>query len=268
MPENNTVRSNLITAAVLVVALAAVFFVGQSLGDDDSPDAAAAAAPARSTNETFGVVTGGEASISGTPDQLTFTVSIHNHGSTAAIASERTNHDFRAVAIAARQQGVPKRDIKTQGLTLEPNYDYRNRVDGEPSIVGYTARESMTILVRKLDSAGKTIGAVTTSGGNAVSISNLRLSISNRDELVAKARASAVRKSKAAAEALAEAAGSKVGDLEYVEEVVPQQPYYRTADQVVGLSSVFSAGAKAIVPIRPGRQQVSVTVNVRWALAD
>jgi len=268
MPENNALRSNLVTFGVLVIALAAVFFVGRSLGEDDSPDAAAAAAPARSTNETFGVVTGGEATVSGTPDVLTFTASIRNHGTTGADAMEKTNHDVRAISIAARKQGVTKSDIKTQNLSIQPNYDYRNLVDGEPRIVGYTASESVTIRVRKLSAAGKAISAVTTRGGNAVSVSNLRLSMSNRDALVAQARASAVRKSKAAAEALAEAAGRKVGDLEYVEEVAPQRAYYRDAVNFAFKRGLMSADAVTSVPIRPGKQQVSVTVNVRWALAD
>lgn len=260
MPENSAPRSNLITVAVLVIALAAVFFVGKSFGDDDT-----GSAPGTNTTETFGVVTGGQASIGGTPDQLTFTASVHNTRPTTTAAMEGTNHDVTAVVIAAKQNGVEAKDIQTKGISIQPSYDYSGPTR---RLVGYSSTQSVKIKVRKLGNAGKTIGAVVTAAGNAVDIAGISLSISNRDELVAKARASAVKKSKAAAVALAQAAGREVGKLEYVEEVVPQRTFYNDGD--VAALNAFSVKRlpSPSVPINPGRQTVSVTVKVRWSLAQ
>jgi len=267
MPENNAFRPNqLITIAVLVIALAAVFFVGQSLGDngDDDDSGSGGATPASSTTETFGVVTGGEASISGTPDQLRFTATVRNKAATNGAALTMTNRDVRAIIDAAKKHGVATRDIKTPSMSVRPDYDYRS--GGTPRISGYTATEGVTILVRKLGKAGTVIGAVTTAAGNAVSVGSISLSISNRDELVAQARTNAVKKSKAAAEALAKAAGRDVGELEYVEEVVPQPVYgYPYAEKLLD-GAAFARNSYS-TPIRPGKQQVSVTVKVRWSLA-
>lgn len=267
MPENSPARSyQLITIAVLVIAVAAVFFVGRSVGDDanDGHDGAGAT----SSTETFGVVTGGEASVSGTPDQLTFTASVSNTRSTTALAMAATNHDVRAVTIAAKNNGVAAKDIQTQSLSVRPRYDYRPRSQGGTKLTGYTSTQRVKIKVRTLAKAGKTIGAVAGAAGNAVDIGGISLSISNQSELIAKARTAAVRKSKAAAAALAKAAGRDVGALEYVEEVVPQRYGYNAPSDLDSLALMRGAAPSASVPISPGRQQVSVTVKVRWALAD
>jgi uncharacterized protein YggE len=265
MPENNPARSQqLVTIAVLVIAVAAVFFVGRSFGDDGNDSAGAA-----SSTETFGVVTGGEASATGTPDQLTFNAAVSNTRSSTAAALAATNHDVRAVTIAARKNGVVAKDIQTQSLSVRPKYDYRPRSQGGTRLVGYTSTQRVKIKVRKLDKAGRTIGGVATAAGNAVSVSGISLSISNQDELIAKARAAAVKKSRAAAAALARAAGREVGDLEYVEEVVPQGYDYDESARLDALSFTKDAAALATsVPISPAKQQLSVTVKVRWALAD
>lgn len=266
MPENSALRSNnLITIAVLVIALAAVFFVGQSLGDDNDEDTAT---PAASTNttETFGVVTGGEATISGTPDVLTFSATVHNKAATNGAALTMTNRDVRAVIAAAKKHGVATRDIQTRSMSLQPVYYYPP--GGAPRITSYTATEGVSIKVRTLGKAGTVIGAVATAAGNDVSVGSISFSISNRDELIAQARADAVKKSKAAAEALAKAAGRDVGTLEYVEEVQPQTvyPYAQLAgERAVTADSIFKGSWST--PIRPGKQQVSVTVKVRWSLA-
>lgn len=267
MPENSAPRTTLITVAVLVIALAAVFFVGRSLGDDEGGDTAPVAA---SSTETFGVVTGGEASVDGTPDQLTFTATVHNTRDTNAAAMGRTNHDVRAITIAAKNNGVAAKDIQTQSISIRPKYDYSYRPGGGPRVVGYVSTQKVKFLVRDLTKAGRTIGAVTAAAGNAVEINGATFSISNVDELIAKARANAVKKSKAAAEALAKAAGRDVGELEYVEEVQPQAvygDYARRAAFDVDAMVLNSAKSQRSIAITPGKKQVSVTVKVRWSLA-
>ena len=266
MSENSSARvSNLVAIGVLVIALAAVFFVGQSLGDDDSGDGDPV--NAASGTETFGVVTGGEASISGTPDQLRFSASVHNTRSTTAAAMESTNRDVRAITQAAKRTGVAGKDIQTRIVSIRPSYEYDR---SGRHLVGYTSTQSVKVLVRDLKKAGRIIGAVATAAGNAASISGITVSISNRDELVAKARTNAVKKSKAAAVALAKAAGQDVGKLEYVEEVVPQNVYGRGyyPEALSAGASLYSADAAKAVVISPGKQQVSVTVKVRWSLGD
>ena len=58
------------------------------------------------------------------------------------------------------------------------------------------------------------------------------------------------------------------GALEYVEEVVPQQTFYDQTYRAAALLRGSADTIAAAVPIRPGKKQVSVTVKVRWSIAD
>lgn len=259
MSDSSSSRSlTLITFGVAVIALAAVFLVGLQVDDDAAP----VAAP-RSTTETYGVVTAGTGSVTAKPDQLSFSAAVSNQRATTADAMAATNSGVRAVTAAAKKGGVAAGDIETTGISVRPEYRYSG---GTERIIGYVSTQRITILVTKLANGGKVIGAVTSAGGNAVRIGSIKLSLSDRDSLIAKARTKAVQESKAAAEALAKAAGRDVGTLEYVEEVVPQT-YEETGYAAASLDSLSSRSAKAIVPVSAGKQDVSVTVQVRWSLS-
>lgn len=270
MPEPTAAprRPNLLTAGVLVIAVAAVFLVGAQVSDDDPETVTAGLVAATDTsNQPTGIVTGGQGSAEGKPDQLRFSATVTNRRDTSAEALRATNHDIRAVTINLKKNGVDAQDIQTAGLSIEPRYDYSNRTQ---RLIGFTSTQRVNVLVRNLDKAGETLGGVTAAAGNAVRVSGIQLSLSNEDEVIAKARDAAVRKSKAAAVALAKAAGRDVGDLVYVEEVVPQQHFGDFDRQSAVYSNKLlatSAGARASsVPISPGQQTFDVTVKVRWSL--
>jgi len=263
---------DLLTIGVLVIALAAVFLAGFQVRDDDPEPVAAgitSGVTSASTDPT-GVVTSGAGSASGKPDQLSFSATVTNRRDTNALALRATNHDVRAVTIKLKQNGVEAKDIQTASLSIQPRYDYRGR--GERRLIGYTSTQRIEVLVRDLDKAGETLGGVTDAAGNAVRISGVSFSLSNQDEVIAQARDEAVKKSKAAAAALAEAAGREVGELVYVEEVVPQRYYgYGETGGLMARpmsADVFSKEARAgSVPISPGQLEFDVTVKVRWSLS-
>lgn len=252
---------HLITIGVFVIALAAVFLVGLNL-DEDEP---AVAGPP--DTQAHGIITNGKGSVRATPDLVTFTASVTSTRDTTSAALAATNSDVRAVTEAAKKAGVDAKDIETAALSVKPKYDYTN---SGTRLAGYSSHQRLRIVVRTLADAGKVIGAVTTAGGNAVSVGSIKLSLSNRSALIDQARTEAVQKSKASAEAIARAAGREVGELEYVQEVDPQAYRYgyglneqRGAFDAVGMS----AGALMAAPISAGEQDVTVTVQVRWSVA-
>lgn len=253
----------LLPIGVLVIALAAVFLVGFQVRDD-GPRAAAAATPG--TDQPTGVVTGGIGTAEGTPDQVRFTATVTNQRASNDEAVAATNHDVRAVIITLKKNGVAEKDIQTASLNIEPKYGPKSEGG---KIVGYTSTQRVKVLLRDLAKAGVTFGGVTAAAGNAVRIGGLQLSLSNQDDVIAEARAAAVEKSKAAAAALAEAAGRDLGELVYVEEVVPQgYPQSWGESSLKSLSAAFDQSARrGSVPVLPGQQEFSITVNVRWSLA-
>lgn len=259
MPERSSSPVHLITIGVLVIALATVFLLGLQLNDDD----AAPAAATTPTNQPRGIITSASATVEGTPDQLTFSGSVTNTRDNTQDAMAATTNGVRALTAAAKKAGVEAKDITSVGLSLRPKYSY---ADNQQRIVGYVATQRVRVLVRDLPSAGKVIAAVSSSAGNSVSVGGIQLEISNADELVAQARAEAVTKSKAAAAAIAEAAGRPVGKLEYVEEVAPQGTRYDRDYLGYDEAAFSSALSVKAVSISPGQQEVTVDVKVRWSL--
>ncbi len=258
---------NLLTTGVLVIALAAVFLVGFQVRDDDTAPAAADAD--RTDTQPTGVITQGVGTTEARPDQLSFHATVTNRRDSNAAALRATNHDVRAVIINLKKNGVADQDITTATLSIEPRYAGRGATR---RLVGYTSTQRVTVLVRALDKAGETLGGVSAAAGNAVEIGGLKLSLSDQDAVIARARAEAVEKSKAAAAALAEAAGRQVSELVYVEEVAPN-PYrgYNQFDDLwtaaeAGLMKAAVQGRADSVPIKPGQQEFSVSVKVRWSL--
>lgn len=265
MSESNTPQSTsrtftLIAVGILVLALAAVFLVGLNVADDGDDDAPL-------DTQGYGIITSGTGTITATPDQLTFTASVSNTRPSTADAVTATSTSVTKVNEAAKKAGIAAEDIETAGFSVRPRYKYSRYGS---TISGYTANQRIKILVRTLDDAGKVLSAVAGASGNAVSVGSIKLSLSNRDALIDQARSEAVAKSRASAEAIAKAGGQKLGELEYVQEVNPDAPRY-AYDQSSDLvdSSYFSGAAAAkAVPISPGDQDVDVTVQVRWAVAD
>lgn len=259
MSENTAAPRSLvplITAGVLVIALAVAFLVGLRVSDED-PGPRAAAAP---DTQAHGIITSGKGAIKSAPDQLTFAASVSNTRDETADALSATNADVRAVTAAATKAGVQAKDIRTADLSVRPRFEYSN---SGRRLTGYASRQRLEIIVRSLDDAGKVIGAVSSAGGNRVSIGSIKLSFSNRAALIDQARVQAVERSKAAAEAIARAAGREVGELEFVQEIDPTGYPQPTATFALN----DSAAALKSVPISPGEQTVSVTVQVRWSVA-
>lgn len=268
MSENTApARTSLVlSAGVAVIALAAVFLVGLKVAEDDDSKPASGTTDA----QAYGIVTAGQGKVTATPDQLTFNASVTNTRPTTSAALTASNADVAAVTAAAKKAGIDPKDIETTALSVRPKYRY-DRTGSH--LTGYSANQRLQILVRTLDDAGKVISAVTDAGGNSVNISSIKLTLSNRDALIDEARSEAVAKSRASADAIAKAAGREVGKLEYVQEVDPNNgrgydPYaakydFGTAQDSVGLSAALPS-----VPISAGEQDVTVTVQVRWSVAQ
>jgi uncharacterized protein YggE len=242
----------LLTLGVLLIALAGVFLVGLRLNQDPDP-------------ATTGVVTHGTGSINAKPDQLKFSVSVRNKAATTAIAMAKSTKGVKAVVAALKKAGVKADDIQTTSISIEPSYDYSHNKE---TIDGYVSSSSLRVLVRKLADGGKVISAAASAAGNTATVQNVSMSIGKKADLISQARDKAVKNSKKAARALAEAAGRSVDELVYVEEVSSDTPSYPTDGLYEAMDSGSAAAmpAMASVPISAGQQKITVTVKVRWSL--
>ena len=118
------------------------------------------------------------------------------------------------------------------------------------------------ITFRSLKSAGAKLDALVKGGDNHVRINGVELGFTDADALVSTARIDAVKRAKAQATEMAEAAGAKVGTVRTIADVVPDNGY----PQAYATSARASFDAES-VPIAAGSEELDVQVKVVFELA-
>jgi uncharacterized protein YggE len=248
-------------AACLALLLALALVAAYSLGS--GRDTATAVTPAASS--TYGTITmTGTGEVTGVPDQLGFTMAITRKADDVATAMDRTSVTMKRALDALAEEGVLRKDTKSTGLSIDPEYDYP--VNGPAVLTGYRVRQSVSVVVRDLRGAGKAIAAAVQAGGNATRISGIGLRIGDKDALLTDARDAAVEAATAKAEQYADATGQPLGRVLTVKEgsVAARLPQPQVAG-VHGRAAMDTMALKAL-PIRAGRSDLSVKVTMVWAL--
>lgn len=254
----------------IVLAVAAALLAAYALGagqdgrsSSASADTGAGDESARPDEATMVMTGTGEAT--GVPKQMTFHVGIRSSAADVSAALAQANSTARHVLHRLRSEGVNPRDAKTTGLSVRPVYDYSD--DGPPSISGYAASESLSVAVDDLSASGRVLGAAADAGGNAVRISGIKLGIADKDALMKRARQDAVEEATAKAQQYAEATGQELGPVISIREVMPGSAVPPLAGRSAFSELSADLPSSAIVPIRPGRSPLEVTVAVVWTFA-
>jgi uncharacterized protein len=244
-------------SAAIGVASAALLVGAFSLGAgrDGSPAGgpqATSATLTASAQPAGRITVTGNGTVTGVPNQLTLSLAVQVNGYSVTSALTQANHAVRAVTAALTRRGVAAADIQTSDLNISPNYQGSN-----PVPTSYGVSESLTATLNQLGTAGAQIQAAVRAGGNAVSINDVSLNITNPGKLMAAARARAVADARAQASQFAAALGEPLGQVISLTPVQQQTVY----------PQVFGAANKAAgsVPISAGTQQLTVSITVIYA---
>lgn len=202
----------------------------------------------------------GTATINARPDTLmvNFTVQVIRSSSNAAL--RRDNSEMSALQKVFRRADVPAKDLSTSNLTVGQNFDS----NGRPA--GYMASNSLTVTLTDLGRSGALISSAQSAVGNDVSINNISYSLVNVNDVLDTARATAVRRARNAATVLAKSAGSAVnGVVKITDQSTTSTTPIPFSNAVTPKST---AGSGPPVPLRPGTQPVTATVDVVFSLSS
>ncbi|TWS25991.1 DUF541 domain-containing protein [Tsukamurella sputi] len=242
---SSTARNWRTTGIALLAVIATAVSVtacGSSSTNNDSP------------REITAVGTGQS---SGKPDVLTVELAVQHQAGDVTTALNDASTSAQKVIDAAGSNGVDKKDVATANVRVNPRYGTDRR------ITGYEATQSLSVKVRKLDTASKLLGDLATAGGDATRISSVGFDIENDSALKATARDKAFAEAKSRAEQYAKLSGGRLGEVRTVTEGAPVRPTTTrqyTPDSAPGV-------AAAPVPIETGEQSLTVTVTVVWKLS-
>ena len=206
------------------------------------------AAPDRTSITTRGVGT-----VAGTPDTLTVVLGVQTRAASAAAALADNNTRAGGLLESLRGRGVADKDLRTSGLSISPTFEADGRISG------YEVTNEVTATLRDIAGAGALVDAAAQAAGDAVRVQQIAFGIDDDAQPRAQARADAVRQAVTQARQLADAADVGLGPILSITEVSGNQPPVPITRG--------SAAAQAAVPIQPGTQDVSVTVEVVHAVA-
>jgi uncharacterized protein YggE len=153
-----------------------------------------------------------------------------------------------------RGRGVADRDLRTSGLSISPTFENDGRISG------YQVSNEVTATLRDIGGAGALVDAAAQAAGDAVRVQQIAFGIDDDAQPRAQARADAVRQAVTQARQLADAAEVGLGPILSITEVTEGMPPVPAARA--------DAAMQAAVPIEPGTQDVSVTVEVVHAVGS
>lgn len=203
----------------------------------------------------------GEGIATAEPDIAIVTSGVVTSGQTAGAALKANAAAMTKVLTAVKAAGVADRDVGTSGLSVQPQYDYGSGGSGKPpKLVGYEARNSVTIRARAIDKLGELIDQLVAAGSNQVE--DLAFDVSNRDSKLDDARRAAAKDARRKAELFAQGAGVKLGRLLSLKEASAEAP---PAPPLAGRMKAMAADA-ASTPIARGEQELRAQVTARWEI--
>jgi uncharacterized protein YggE len=200
------------------------------------------------------IVVRGTGRVSVAPDVAELRLGVAVTRPTAAGARADAATTMAAILAAVEAAGVPRADVRTSMLSVQPRYDYR---DGRaPTLTGYELANVVSVTVRDLARLGEVVDG--TLGAGATSMDGLSFRVDDPMPAERAARMAAMVEARVHADVLAEAAGLSIrGVRSVVEGEVPGLPSPRAKLQA------FSA-ADVATPVEAGTTEIEVTVTVTF----
>ena len=209
---------------------------------------------------TSGVSIQGTGTVKVTPDTVRLNAVISFVGANNAAASKAVSTSASAFRAALKEKKVATKDIQSQNLTIYPEYSWTQEKGQE--LKGYRASQSFTVLIRDEANAGSIIDAAVEAAGDNIQVTGVTPIVLEIDDAQDAAREKAVAKAKKKALAYAKLLDFDLGKILWVSE---SSSAYNPPIYAMAKASADSAPA-APTEIDLGEQDVTVTVDVRWAI--
>ena len=188
------------------------------------------------------------------PDTAVVILSVVTQSRGALDAQQQNARKSEAVINAVKAVAGANPEVETSDYSLNPQRDWQGSM---PRIVGYEARNSVSVKTAALDNVGAIIDAATGAGANAVDSVNFILRESNVAR--GKALGDASRQAMQKAEAMAEAMNGRI--IRVVEQREGGFPEHRTALYEDEATQAYSSGLSNMnAEARANRQMLRTPV--------
>ena len=215
-------------------------------------------------NQQAGIWVTGEGKVTAVPDIATLRLGIEAQEATVAEAQTQASEAMDRVMAALIDNEVADRDIQTQYFSIHKVTRW-DETKNQEIVIGYRVTNMVTAKIRDIDKAGLIIDAVAVAGGDLTRIDSISFSIDDPSVYFGEAREEAMADAEAKAEQLASLAGVRLGKPTYISEsgYLPPPIYPR-----VEYGEVPMPAPAPPPPISPGEMEITLTVQIAYAILD
>ncbi len=192
------------------------------------------------------------------PDVAAISTGVVTQATDANAAMRANAMQMDKVMAAIRAAGIAERDIRTSGINLNPQYNYRD--NAPPTITGYQASNTVSITVRDLSRLGKVLDTLVEQGANQVNGPSFE--VDKPDEAYDEARIGALKNAQARAKTYADALGLKVRRIVSISEGGSSMPRPMPMARMMAAD----AGMAKETSVAPGETTLSVNLDVVFEL--
>lgn len=218
---------------------------------------AAFAIPASAATPERYITVNAEGVVQVTPDAVRINATVSLIAPTSAEALSKASAGAAKVRAALKAKKIETKDIKTTSISVYPEYNYTQ--DKGSVQIGYRATQSFEVIVRNAASAGAVVDDVVAAGGDNVQIQGATPFVLDSAKATASARTAAVVNARAKATSYASLLKVKLGKVTYLVENSSPVSY----TPIMGVAKAADTGA---TEIDLGKQDVTVSITIRWAL--
>lgn len=192
----------------------------------------------------------GEGKVKAVPDQAMISVSVDTKGNKAADVKKQNDETVERVIQAIKKHNLPKEDVMTRRISLNPVYDY------EKKKYNYNATQTIEILLKDLNKYDGLMESLIDAGINR--ISNVEFRSSKIEQYKTEARKQAMLEARKKADDYVSVIGQKVGKALNISDntqVYYPQPMYEMKAMAMDTGNAAPRETLAI-------GEITVTANV------
>jgi uncharacterized protein len=194
------------------------------------------------------LVVTGQGQAEAAPDTAVVRLGVSNRGPQAAAVFQQTAAALNQVVRALLAAGIPREQIQTSQVSLQPAFEDSRRV-------GFEATATVRVTLRDLAAVGTTIDRAVAAGAN--SVVGIDFEVRDQSAVQAAALSLAVQDAQRQAAVLARSLGVVLGPVLRAEAEPSPGPIV----PVFAAARVEGAGA---IPVLPGTLTVTRTVRVEY----
>lgn len=206
-----------------------------------------------------GVSVSGEGKIYVKPDIVHINIAIEHKGDYVKEIQKATQKDVDATLKFLKNAGIPEKNIQTQYIRLNEEYQYNQKT------YTYSSSQGISVKIEDMNKYENIITGLMNSGVNR--INNIYFESSEVEKYEAQARVKAIKDAKEKAKQYAEALGQSIGKAKSITDLsMPRIPVSYASMEFKQLNA--AADAVSQQSIAPGEIEVTANVIVNFNLME